>query len=183
MYRSHGQTRDLLWQQPLEDEMQQSKAYAKIENFRVEDTNKNRVVFDATLDVTGLNTTGFTIFGKTISSVTLNADKLGGYFTVSSDFDFWNNNTIRLEGGKGTVLDFALQYISNNIAEPSSSKGKYVSANAEGVGVVGSKVDPWTLAEAFSKLKINTPTSRDTLTSGSMDTSSIFIVILTNGFS
>ena len=92
-----------------------------LSNFRIENANPDRVVFDATNDITGLTTQGFVIYNKTISSVTIDGDGLGGYFTVSSPFTFWDNNTIRLESGDGTVDDFYLDYIENQITQPSTS--------------------------------------------------------------
>ena len=64
-------------------------------NFSIDDYQKSRVYFDASADITGMTTTGFVISGKTISSVTIDGDGLGGYFTVSSPFTFWDNNTIQ----------------------------------------------------------------------------------------
>lgn len=96
-----------------------------ITNFRVNNTNKDRVYFDAYGDISTLNTTGFTISGKTISAVSTT----GNYFTVSAAFDFWDNNTIRLASGNGTVYDFDLQNISNYISEPSATTNRYVSTS------------------------------------------------------
>ena len=94
---------------------------AVLTNFRVEDSNKSRVYFDVSGDITGLTTQGFIISGKTITSINIS----GNYFTVSSAFNFWDNNTIRLENGNGIVSDFTLEYILNNIREPSSTDYTY----------------------------------------------------------
>ena len=118
----------------------------KIDNFRINDTNKDRVYFDAYGDISALNTTGFTISGKTISAV----NTTNNYFTVSSAFNFWDNNTIRLVSGNGTVYDFDMQYIDNNIAEPTASTNRYVSTTATGAGNGQSIGSPWTLSQAGS---------------------------------
>jgi hypothetical protein len=75
-----------------------------LKNFRIEDSTPSRVYFDVDKDITGLTKQGFIISGKTISSIDIN----GKFFTVSTPFTFWDNNTIRLEGGNGTVHDFTL---------------------------------------------------------------------------
>lgn len=121
-----------------------------LSNFRIEDSQKSRVVFDATSDITGMTTTGFVISGKTISSVTIDGDGLGGYLTVSSAFDFWDNNTIRLESGGGTVYDFDMQYIDNNISEPSASVNRYVTTSATGSGDGTTEGTAWTWQQAFA---------------------------------
>ena len=107
---------------------------AILNNFRVENTNKNRVYFDKSGDISGLTTQGFVISGKTITAVNTTQN----YFTVSVPFTFWDNNTIRLgmvDGsvtGDGTVNDFTLEYIQNNIPEPSAITYTYYVDNATG---------------------------------------------------
>lgn len=101
-----------------------------LSNFRVEDANPNRVLFDSDKDITGLTSTGFIVTESTISTLTIDGDNLGGYFTMSANYQFWDNNTIRLESGDGTVLDFTMQHIVNNIV-PSEGTGTvyYVATN------------------------------------------------------
>ena len=164
-----------------------SKATPKIYNFRVENSNKNRVYFDVDGDITGLTTQGFVISGKTITGV----NTTGNYFTVSSPFTFWDNNTIRLgenndKTHKQSVLfNFTLTYINNNIPEPVNIGTEYFvdgsvsrsgdglsEANAfktiqEGIDVSGAGDKVWikafngTYAAGVSvgkKGKINNPT-------------------------
>ncbi|GAG22858.1 unnamed protein product, partial [marine sediment metagenome] len=98
-----------------------------ISEFRV-DTVLDRVYFTSSEIITvGLNgEVGFTITDKTISSVTINTGALTGhYFTVTADFDYYSNNTIRYDGSgdmadefSNKVYPFDLQYIQNNIVEP-----------------------------------------------------------------
>ena len=118
----------------------------KLSNFRVEDSNKTRVYFDVEGDISGLTIQGFTISGKNISSINTSSN----YFTVSSAFDFWDNNTIRLINGIGVVYDFDLQYIQNNISEPLSETDRYVSVNGSGARNGASQTDEWTLQEPVS---------------------------------
>ena len=114
----------------------QDNAPPTLSNFRIENSNKNRVYFDSSEQITASTTSGFTISGKTISSITINSGaETGHYFTVSSAFTFWDNNTIRYEGGsdlkdasKNDLANFTLEYIINNIPEPSSSGSNYYVA-------------------------------------------------------
>ncbi len=96
-----------------------------LSNFRIENSNKNRVYFDSSDPITAATTNGFTISGKTITAITINSGQTNGhYFTVSSAFTFWDNNTIRYDGGGdlrsngGTLHNFTLEYITNYIPEP-----------------------------------------------------------------
>ena len=134
-------------------------------NFRVENSNKNRVYFDSNELITGSTTFGFTISGKTISGLYISNGSLSGhYFTVSSAFTFWDNNTIRYEGVlKGTpsnlvdvdnnaLADFTLTYIQNDITEPIASTNRYVTTSATGSGDGTSEAKAWTLNQATSFL-------------------------------
>ncbi len=100
---------------------------AKIYNFRITDAHKKRVYFDSDEPITATNFDGFTISGKTITTF----NSLENYFTVSSAFDFWDNNTIRYKGGSdftvgaSTLLEFTLEYIKNQIPEPEISGTDY----------------------------------------------------------
>ncbi len=117
-------------------------------NFSVENSNKYRIYFESSSDISGLVTFGFTITNKTINSIFINGAKLAGhYFTVNTAFNYWDNNTIRLEGGNGIIHDFTLQYINNRIIEPSSSIDRYVTVKGSGIhnGTLGNE---WTLVEA-----------------------------------
>ena len=126
----------------------------QLSNFRIEDANKDRVLFDASNDVTGMATTGFVVTNKTISSITIDGDGLGGYFTISSAFNYWDNSTVKLESGDGTVFDFKLKHIVNNIAEPTTSTNLYVEVGGSGTGTtIG---DPMSITNAFSTATNNT---------------------------
>ena len=104
---------------------------AILKNFRIENDKKDRVYFEVLMvKIIVVSTfTGFIISGKTITSINPNPDGKSGYFTVSSPFTFWDNNTIRYEGvsdnnesdieiGGEKLYDFTLEYIENNIQEP-----------------------------------------------------------------
>jgi len=96
-----------------------------LSNFRIDGNNTSRVYFDVDGDISGLSPNGFIITGKNITGINTSSS----YFTVNSPFTYWDNNTIRLEGGNGVIHDFTLQYIKNNIPEPSTSKVYYVSTS------------------------------------------------------
>lgn len=100
-------------------------------NFRVNEATPTHVHFDAPLGpVTGLTTQGFTVSGKAVTNI----NTLIGYIEVDTPFTFWDNNTIRLEGGNGVVYDFTMTYISNLIDEPDAVVNRYVSSSGSGDG-------------------------------------------------
>ncbi len=103
---------------------------AVLSNFRIENQHKNRIYFDSSVPISGSNTKGVTVTGKSISGISVNSGaKAGHYFTVSSAFTFWDNNTIRYEGGSDlNVVEFTLTYIENKIEEPDSSSNIYYVA-------------------------------------------------------
>ena len=71
-----------------------------LSNFRVESSEPSRVYFDSSESITGSSVSGFVISGKSISGVSISSgSRSGHYFTVSSSFTFWDNNTIRYTGG------------------------------------------------------------------------------------
>lgn len=125
-------------------------------DFALSNSNTSRLTFNATGDVTGLSTIGFAITGKTISSITIDGDGLGGYFTVSTPFTYWSNHTIRLGNinsapiNNGIINDFELQYVTNEIVEPSASTDRYVTVAGAGShnGTLGNE---WTLSEALAQ--------------------------------
>ena len=107
-----------------------------LSNFRIENSQTSRVYFDSSEPITASSAKGFIISGKSISGVTISSGRsTGHYFSVTSPFNFWDNNTIRYEGGSNfknknglVVSEFTLTYIKNQIAEPEGN-GKifYVS--------------------------------------------------------
>ncbi|MCA9594744.1 MAG: DUF1565 domain-containing protein [Myxococcales bacterium] len=102
-------------------------------HFRIEESNPTRVSFDSSKPIAATTTTGFTVSGKTISAVTINTgSKTGHYFTVASPFSYWDNATIRYEGGSDltdeesqALYPFTLEYVSNAIPEPAASAHTY----------------------------------------------------------
>lgn len=122
---------------------------ARLFNFRVEDERASCVMFDSTLPLEASNGTGFIVSGKTVTDVTIADEGLSGHcFSVSEAFNFWDNNTIRYEGGSDMgVHPFELQNIANNIPEPPRGTDRFVRADATGGGD-GSLGDEWTLEEA-----------------------------------
>lgn len=126
-----------------------------IYNFNITNLEPTKVYFDSNEVITASTVTGFTITDKTISSITINTgETTGHYFTVSVAFNFWANNTIRYAGGSNiqdsetnAVIDFDLQYITNDINEPTPLVEKYVTVAGAGThnGTLGNE---WTLTEA-----------------------------------
>ena len=66
-----------------------------LSNFRIDGGQTSRVYFDSSEPITGSNASGFRISGKSISGVRISTGKTSGhYFTVSSPFTYWDNNTM-----------------------------------------------------------------------------------------
>jgi len=136
----------------------------KIFNFRIEASDPGKVYFDSDKPIVGSNVIGFYITDNSITNVTISEGQLSNhYFSVSSTFDYWDNNTIRYEGGgdirdadNNYLIDFTLTYIENNIPEPVSTKDRYVTTSASGGGDGLSEGTAWTLNEAFSRANAGT---------------------------
>ena len=102
-------------------------------NFRVENNQPSRIYFDSSMPISGTSTTGFTVSGKSISGVNVASNATSGhYFTISSPFNFWDNNTIRYEGGSNlksgegvSLNEMTLTYVENRISEPSGNGNTY----------------------------------------------------------
>ena len=134
-----------------------------LKNFRVEKGQTSRVYFDSSIGLTGSSKSGFTISGKSVSGVHINSKKTSGhYFTVSSSFKFWDNNTIRYSGGSNlkdtngnTLAPFTLRYIKNNISEPKTTGNTYyVSTKGNNSKNGLSRSNAWrTIAHAAKKAK------------------------------
>lgn len=130
-----------------------------ISNFRIEASEPDRVYFDSDKPIIGSSYNGFTISNKSISSITINKGQLSNhYLTVSEKFTYWDNNTIRYEGGSdikdvngNALIEFTLSYIVNNIPEPDANEYRYVTTSATGGGDGKSEDSAWTLEEAFDK--------------------------------
>jgi len=146
------------------DSSTESSKYSKtttlhpvIFNFKITNENKSRVYFESSEPILASNSKGFTVSGKTISDITIKQKSTTGhYFTVSSAFDFWDNNTIRYEGGSNLkdtddgkeLYPFSLQYIQNKIIEPTTkNRTFYVDGN---VGISG---DGLTESSAFKTIQ------------------------------
>jgi hypothetical protein len=127
-----------------------------LSNFRVEDAQPDRVYFDSSESITATTTTGFTVSGKTLTGVSIHAgSSTDHYFTVATDFTFWDNNTIRYEGGSDVedlqgneLFGFTLRYIDNMIPEPPASTSRYVTVTGAGGHDGTSEANAWTLTEA-----------------------------------
>lgn len=118
-----------------------------LNNFRIEEANKDRVYFSTPIGpVTGMTTQGFIIHGKTITAV----DTVNNYFTVSVAFDFWDNDLIRLESGDGVVHDFTLEHIINNNDEPSAVTPKWSNSTGSGTESGDSEANAWSHTYAFA---------------------------------
>ncbi|MCB0474497.1 MAG: hypothetical protein KDC69_02420, partial [Flavobacteriaceae bacterium] len=137
-----------------------------LSNFRIENSNPNRVYFDSSEPITVSSTTGFIISGKTITNVVVNSGQsTGHYFTVSNPFTFWDNNTIRYEGGSNLadadsnpLYAFTLEYIKNYIDEPAATSNTlYVATNGSDSNSGTSIDSPYlTIQKALSMARAGT---------------------------
>ncbi len=116
----------------------------KLSDFVISTAEPSKVYFNSSKPIKGSNASGFIISGKSITDIAINSDGLKGCFTVSSPFNFWDNNTIRYEGNSDIVdfsgnplLEFTLEFIENKISEPISKNILFVNSaiiNGKGDG-------------------------------------------------
>ncbi|MCA0931046.1 T9SS type A sorting domain-containing protein [Lutimonas saemankumensis] len=84
---------------------------AFLSNFRIESSNPTRIYFDVSGDISTLTVQGFKLSQNTIKGI----NRVNNFFEVTKAFTYWDNSTIRLENGDGTVEDFNLVAIENKI--------------------------------------------------------------------
>ena len=135
----------------------------KLYNFRINAPN-NQILCDSTEPlISGSNSTGFFLgdgLEKTVTTFTRNGSSLTNhYFTLNSNSSFWDNFSLRYEGGSNIVGSgslilhpFTLDFVANNITEPSANTNRYVTTSATGGGNGLSEATAWTLSEAFSNV-------------------------------
>ncbi len=130
-----------------------------LSNFRVEANQKSRVYFDSSQPISGKSVAGFKISDRAIIGLKLNTSTTGHYFTVSKDFSFWDNNTIRYEGGSDMInensipiQEYSLEFIDNNISEPdSNNRNIYVSTSGNDNNSGTSQNQAWrTISKALN---------------------------------
>jgi hypothetical protein len=129
-----------------------------ISGFHVKDGEPTRVYFDTNETITASTVTGFTINDQTISNINIiGATQTGHYFTISPGVTFWDNNTIRYEGGSNIqdsetngVANFTLTHIRNDISEPTASTIRYASASGSGSNTGLDQSNEWTYQQAFT---------------------------------
>ena len=104
-------------------------------NFKITNAYQTDVNFETPLGYPdGILASDFTVQGKTVSSVT-KINETSGYFTLSAPLTYYDNILIRKEAGNSTGChDFTLQYIQNNIDQPTASTIRYVSDSGSGDG-------------------------------------------------
>ncbi len=104
-----------------------------LSGFQVDHSHRDRLTFDSSEPITASATTGFIVSGKTLTGVVILPDATTGhYLLVGDDFTFWDNNTIRYQGG-GDLQDlagnelhpFTLRYVVNEVAEPAPTGTVY----------------------------------------------------------
>jgi hypothetical protein len=119
-----------------------------LSNFRVEDAHHDRVYFDSSELITGTTATGFVVSGRTVTGNHVQpGSTTGHYFTVDEAFTFWDNNTLRYEGGSDVQDEqgdgpypFTLEHIVNAIDIAEGTTAEYYVAvdgddNNSGTGI------------------------------------------------
>lgn len=128
-----------------------------LSSFRVEEAQPDRLYFDSSEPINASETTGFIVTGgKTITGIHVEAGATTGhYFTMDGGFTFFDNTTLRYEGGSdlqdlmgNALYAFTLRYVENFIPEPPAPAFRYVTASASGGGDGTSEAAAWTMAEA-----------------------------------
>ena len=114
-----------------------------LSNFRIESPFPDRIYFDSNISIVGTSAKGFILNDNEILNVFINKDQLAGhYFTVSNNFEWFHNNSIRYEGGgdlkSSTFIPlkkFPLESIINTITpKEATNKEYYVNASIQGSG-------------------------------------------------
>ena len=101
-----------------------------LSNFRVLDSNSDRIYFDTRVSVNTITLGAGTITissGQTVSSVVVNSgNSTGHYLLLNSNITFWDNPTIRATTDSFIIdsIDYRilhLEYVENNVEQPSTS--------------------------------------------------------------
>jgi trimeric autotransporter adhesin len=127
-----------------------------LKNFQVVDGSPDRLYFDSSEPISAAQAAGFIVSGRSVTGIHAEAGSTTGhYLTVDTGFTFYDNTTIRYEGGadlkdlQGNGLyEFTLQYVENRIPEPTASTSRFVTAAAAGAGDGTSETAAWTMAQA-----------------------------------
>jgi hypothetical protein len=129
----------------------------QIYNFRFQTGQPTRIYFDSTKIITATTFTGFEIEGETVIGINISPGLLTGhYLTLGTQQYYWSQILTRYEGGSdiqdldgNIVFPFTIRITSNLITEPATEVNRYAALT--GVpGATGTKVDPWTIEEAYT---------------------------------
>jgi len=129
-----------------------------LSNFRVSADQPSRVYFDSNKFISGATSIGFVVSDASVVAIFVNEGATSGhYLELAAPLSFWDNNTVRYEGGGDLqdlggrpLLNFTLTYIENEIPEPDAPEDRYVNASAGGGGDDLSDATAWTWAEALN---------------------------------
>jgi Right handed beta helix region len=133
-------------------------------HFRIDENQPTRVLFDSTKPISATSAAGFAITDASIDSITIAPGQTTGhYLTVDAAFSFWDNDTIRYEGGgdledfEGNALHpFTLRYIANNISEPAAPTVRYAAPNAQGAADGSAEANAWSYSQAAAEATAGT---------------------------
>lgn len=126
-------------------------------DFRVGPDLPDRVYFQSDKAIVGTSPNGFVVSNESVAELFIESGALTGhYLRLSAPLDFWDNNTVRYDGGGDLtdtearpLLEITLTYVENDIPEPSAPTERYVTRDAAGGGDGLSEASAWTLSEAF----------------------------------
>lgn len=127
-----------------------------LRDFQVSADDPSRITFESDKPIQGSDHAGFFVAGREVVEVSVSAGLSGHYLRLNEPLDFWDNTTVRYEGG-GDLRDqsdralraFTLTYVENLIPEPDAPAERFVSPEATGGGDGLSEATAWTISEAF----------------------------------
>ncbi len=132
------------------------QSHPTLHGFRIREAERDRIWFESSEPLVAGDATGFALVGRSVASIHIEDGRTDGhYFVASAPFDFWDNDSLRYEGGSGIedsegnpLVEFPLTWIRNELPEPASTLERFVTVDAAGGGTGTSESDAWTLVEA-----------------------------------
>ncbi len=131
-----------------------------MKNFRIQDSDKDRIYFDSTDIITATNDTGFVLWEDVdITGIVINTGSTTNhYLTLDGDLNIFSNPIIEYDNGNvqsgGVDLNkMRLQRVSNNLSEPTPTTEYYIDSSVSSSGNGLSEGTAFkTLAEGFAVL-------------------------------
>lgn len=119
-----------------------------LSDFKVENANPNRVYFTANKSIAGMTSAGFKISGRSITSLVINGDFLGGYFIIDLAYKYGEVINIENLNYDSVAEFFPKDYVKNNVVFVGPEK--YVTVSGGGLHDGSTEGNAWTLSEMNS---------------------------------